>query len=83
MIGTAPRKCGIVSFVVDHLHPHDAATALDLEGVAVRAGHHCAQPVMEHFGVPATLRASLALYNTRREVDVLAAALRRTIEVFR
>ena len=82
VIGTAPDKASILSFVIDSVHPHDAATVLDVEGVAVRAGHHCAMPVMEHFGVPATVRASFALYNTRSDVDALWRAVRKTQEVF-
>ncbi len=75
LIGTARERAGVLSFVMDPIHPHDIGTVLDREGVAVRAGHHCAQPVMEHFGVPATIRASFALYNTKDEVDALVAAL--------
>jgi cysteine desulfurase/selenocysteine lyase len=82
LIGTAPDKASILSFVIDSVHPHDAATVLDVEGVAVRAGHHCAMPVMEHFGVPATVRASFALYNTRSDVDALWRAVRKAQEVF-
>ena len=81
LIGTARRKTAIVSFAVDGVHPHDVGTVLDREGVAVRAGHHCAQPVMERFGVAATTRASFGLYNTAPEVDALAAGVRRAIEV--
>ena len=73
--GTAPGKIGVVSFVLPGLHPHDVATVLDVHGVAVRAGHHCAQPLMHHLGVSATLRASLGLYNTRADVDQLVEAL--------
>jgi cysteine desulfurase/selenocysteine lyase len=65
----------VLSFVLDQVHPHDIGTILDMEGVAIRAGHHCAQPTMRHFGVPATARASFALYNTRNEIDRLAAGL--------
>jgi cysteine desulfurase/selenocysteine lyase len=83
LIGTARHKAAVVGFVVDGVHAHDVGTILDQEGVAVRAGHHCAQPVMERFGVPATVRASFALYNTRHEVDVLVQALRRVQEIFR
>ena len=83
MIGTARHKAAVLSFVLDGVHAHDVGTALDQAGVAVRVGHHCAQPVMEIFGVPATVRASLSLYNTPEEVDVLADALRRTREIFR
>ncbi|MDW3686720.1 cysteine desulfurase [Cupriavidus sp. CV2] len=82
IIGTAADKASILSFVLDGVHPHDAGTILDLEGVAVRAGHHCAMPVMERFGVPATVRASFALYNTREEVDALLRAVRKAQEVF-
>ena len=82
IIGTAERKAAVISFVLDVAHPHDVATILDQEGVAVRAGHHCAQPLMERFGVAATTRASLSLYNTREEVDVLVRALRRVLEIF-
>jgi len=82
IVGTASEKAGVVSFVLDGMHAHDVATILDREGVAVRAGHHCAQPVMQRFGVPATVRASFGLYNTREEVDALANALRTAIEVF-
>ena len=77
IIGTARRKASILSFVMEGAHPHDIGTIVDQEGVAIRTGHHCAQPVMERFGVPATARASLAMYNTREDVDTLAAALRR------
>lgn len=83
IIGTAEHKAGVVSFVLDGIHPHDIGTILDQEGVAVRTGHHCAQPVMDFFGVPATARASLAFYNTRAEIDALVAGLRKVAEVFR
>ena len=75
---SAPRseKAGVLSFVLDGVHPHDIGTILDREGIAIRAGHHCAQPVMERFGVAATARASFGLYNTREEVDALARGLR-------
>ena len=82
IIGTARDKAAIISFVIDDVHPHDAGTILDREGVAVRTGHHCAQPVMERFDVTATIRASFALYNTRHEIDVLVAALDRVQEIF-
>jgi cysteine desulfurase/selenocysteine lyase len=68
--------------VIEAVHPHDVGTILDAEGVAVRSGHHCAQPVMDHFGVPATVRASLALYNTRADIDKLVSALFKVHEVF-
>jgi len=82
LIGTARSKASILSFVVDGVHAHDVGTILDLEGVAVRTGHHCAMPVMARFGVPATVRASFALYNTTAEVDSLFGALAKVIEVF-
>jgi len=82
IIGTAPDKASILSFVLDGVHPHDVGTILDGEGIAVRAGHHCAMPVMQHFHVPATVRASFALYNTRAEVDGLFRAVRKVQEVF-
>ncbi len=82
LIGTARNKASILSFVMDGIHPHDIGTIVDREGVAIRTGHHCAQPVMERFGIPATARASLALYNTREELDALGRALQRVREVF-
>jgi cysteine desulfurase/selenocysteine lyase len=75
IIGTAPEKAAVVSFTIEGVHPHDLGTILDHEGVAIRTGHHCAMPVMEFFGVPATARASFAFYNTRAEVDRLVDAL--------
>jgi cysteine desulfurase / selenocysteine lyase len=77
IIGTARRKASVVSFVMDGVHPHDIGTIVDREGVAIRTGHHCAQPVMDRFGIPATARASFAMYNTMDEVDALVAALGR------
>jgi cysteine desulfurase/selenocysteine lyase len=82
LIGTAPQKASILSFVMANVHPHDIGTIVDREGVAIRTGHHCAQPVMDRFSVPATARASLAVYNTREEIDVLASALRKVDQVF-
>ena len=82
IVGTAREKAAVLSFTMEGIHPHDLGTILDGEGVAVRAGHHCAQPVMERFGVPATARASFALYNTPDEIEALAAALRRARELF-
>ena len=82
LIGTARRKKGVLSFVIEGVHPHDAGTILDHEGIAVRVGHHCAQPVMEHFGVPATIRASFSIYNTRDDVEALVEGIGRVIEVF-
>ncbi|HBG31417.1 cysteine desulfurase [Candidatus Macondimonas diazotrophica] len=81
-IGTAPVRAGVVSFVLDGVHPHDLGTILDHAGVAIRAGHHCAMPVMEFYGVPATARASFACYNTRADVDALVKALRGATELF-
>jgi cysteine desulfurase/selenocysteine lyase len=83
LIGTARHKTGILSFVMDGVHPHDIGTILDHEGVAIRTGHHCAMPVMDHFAVPATARASLALYNTRDDIERLLAAIVKVKEVFR
>ena len=83
LIGTAREKAAVLSFVIDGVHPHDVGTILDREGIAVRAGHHCAQPVMERFGVPATTRASLAFYNTMEEIDALVRGIRAVKEVFR
>jgi cysteine desulfurase/selenocysteine lyase len=82
IVGKAKEKAGVLSFVMDDVHPHDIGTILDQEGIAIRTGHHCAQPVMARFGVPATARASFALYNTREEIEALAAALRKVREVF-
>lgn len=82
IVGTAPRKASILSFVIEGVHPHDLGTIVDREGVAIRTGQHCAQPVMDRLGIPATARASLAMYNTREEIDALAAALRRARQVF-
>jgi cysteine desulfurase/selenocysteine lyase len=82
IIGTAAEKASVLSFTVEDVHPHDIGTILDQQGIAIRAGHHCAQPVMEYFCVPATARASFAFYNTREEVDKLADAIQKVIEVF-
>ena len=76
-LGTAPGTAAVISFLVDGAHAHDLATLLDLEGIAVRSGHHCAHPLMAHFGVPATCRASLAFYNTEAEVEKLAAGIEK------
>ena len=81
IIGTAREKAGVISFVIEGIHPHDVGTILDHEGVAVRTGHHCAQPVMELFKVPATVRASFALYNTKEEIDALASCIERVKEM--
>jgi cysteine desulfurase/selenocysteine lyase len=83
LVGTAPEKVAVLSFVLDGVHPHDVGTVLDDTGVAVRAGHHCAQPVMERFGIPATVRASFAFYNTPDEIEALARGIERAGEVFR
>ncbi len=82
IIGTAKEKLSVLSFTIENVHPHDIGTILDQQGIAVRAGHHCAQPVMQHFKIPATARASFAFYNTKQEVDVLASAIEKVIEVF-
>jgi len=82
LIGTAQEKAGVVSFVLDCAHPHDIGTILDREGVAIRAGHHCAMPVMQRFGVPATARASFAFYNTTEEIDALVRAIHTVRKVF-
>lgn len=83
IIGQAANKASVISFVLDDIHPHDLGTIVDEEGVAIRTGHHCTQPVMERFGVPATARASLAFYNTRAEIDALVRAIERAISIFR
>ena len=82
IIGQATHKGGILSFTLDHIHPHDIGTMLDSLGIAIRAGHHCAMPVMDFYGVPATARASFAMYNTRQEIDVLMQGIKSLIEVF-
>ncbi len=82
-IGTARERSGLVSFSMPGIHPHDLGTVLDQEGIAVRAGHHCAFPVMQHFGVPATVRASMGVYTTRSEIDALAEGVRKAAELFR
>jgi cysteine desulfurase/selenocysteine lyase len=82
IIGTAREKVSVVSFVLDGVHPHDVGTVLDQEGIAVRTGHHCAQPLMERFKVPATARASLAFYNTKEEIDALVDAIEKTRHMF-
>jgi cysteine desulfurase/selenocysteine lyase len=81
IIGTAREKASVLAFVIEGIHPHDIGTILDHEGVAIRAGHHCAQPVMQHFNVPATARASFAFYNTKEEVDILIEAVGQVVEV--
>jgi cysteine desulfurase / selenocysteine lyase len=82
LIGTAKEKASVISFTVEDVHPHDIGTILDQEGIAIRAGHHCAQPVMQFYDVPATARASLAFYNTKEDVDTLVNAIQKVIDVF-
>lgn len=82
LIGTARDRTGVLSFILDDVHPHDLGTILDNEGIAVRAGHHCAQPVMLRYGIPATTRASFAVYNTREEIDLLVQGIQKAREVF-
>ncbi len=82
IIGNAKDKASVISFVLDGVHPHDIGTILDDDGIAIRTGHHCAQPVMKRFGIPATARASFAMYNTKEEVDALVKGIHKTIEVF-
>ncbi len=82
VVGTAREKTSVLSFVIDDIHPHDIGTILDQEGIAIRAGHHCAQPVMQRFNIPATARASFAFYNTKEEVDVLARTIEKVVEIF-
>jgi len=82
LIGTAKHKTGILSFTLKDIHPHDVGTVLDQEGIAIRTGHHCTQPVMERFGIPATARASLGMYNTKAEIDALVLGLDKVLEVF-
>jgi cysteine desulfurase / selenocysteine lyase len=83
LIGTAKEKAGVLSFTLENIHPHDIGTILDQEGIAIRTGHHCTQPVMKRFGIPATARASLALYNTKEELDALARGIGKVKEIFR
>jgi cysteine desulfurase/selenocysteine lyase len=82
LIGTAKERAGVVSFVIENIHPHDVGTILDQEGIAIRTGHHCAQPIMQRFGIPATARASFAFYNTKEEVDALVNGILKVQEVF-
>jgi cysteine desulfurase/selenocysteine lyase len=83
LVGTAPDKAAVLSFLLEGVHPHDLGTILDDQGVAVRAGHHCAQPVMAHFGIPATVRASFAFYNTPDEIEALVRGVQRAGDMFR
>jgi len=82
IIGNAARKASVVSFVLDNVHPHDVGTMLDVDGIAVRTGHHCTEPIMRRFEVPATTRASFAFYNTKQEIDVLAQSIQKVIKMF-
>ena len=82
IIGNASKKASVLSFVIEGIHPHDIGTIMDKQGVAIRTGHHCTQPTMDFYGVPATARASFAIYNTRKDVDVLVSSVNRTIKVF-
>jgi cysteine desulfurase/selenocysteine lyase len=82
LIGTAPLKAAVLSFTMEGVHPHDIGTILDSEGIAIRTGHHCAMPIMEHFGLAATARASFALYNRGEDIERLVAALRKVRELF-
>lgn len=82
IIGTAKEKASVISFTIEDIHPHDIGTILDQEGIAIRAGHHCAQPVMEFYKVPATARMSLAFYNTKEDIDTLVGAIQKVIDVF-
>lgn len=83
LIGTADEKTSILSFILPDIHAHDLGTLVDQEGVAIRTGHHCTQPVMQHFNIPATSRASLTMYNTKEEIDILVKAIERTKALFR
>ena len=83
IVGQAKQKAGVLSFVLEGIHPHDIGTILDQEGIAVRTGHHCAQPVMDFFGVPATARASLGIFNNEQDIDALIKGIQKVIEVFR
>jgi cysteine desulfurase/selenocysteine lyase len=82
IIGTAKKKSSVVSFIMGNIHAHDIGTIVDREGIAIRTGHHCTQPVMQRFGIPATARASFAFYNTMEEIDALAGSLLKVKEIF-
>ena len=82
LIGTAQHKSGVLSFLLEGIHPHDIGTVLDTQGIAIRTGHHCTQPLMQRFQIPATARASLAFYNTKAEIDALVEGIHKTFEVF-
>ena len=83
LIGTAPQKAGVISFVIEGTHPYDVGTLLDKMGIAVRTGHHCTEPLMDRFGVPGTVRASLGMYNTREEIERLAKAVEKAAAMLR
>jgi cysteine desulfurase/selenocysteine lyase len=83
IVGTAADKTSVVSFLLDGVHPHDVGTIVDREGIAIRTGHHCTQPVMQHYNVAATSRASFGIYNTRDEIDALVAALGTVKDIFK
>jgi cysteine desulfurase/selenocysteine lyase len=83
LIGTSKKKASVISFVLEGVHPHDIGTILDREGIAIRTGHHCAQPVMDFFKIPATARASLGLYNTREDIEALLRGIKKVLEAFR
>ena len=82
IIGEASTKGPIISFIIENIHPHDIGTILDFEGIAIRTGHHCTQPVMKHFNIPATARASFTFYNTKEEIDKLVEGIQKVIKVF-
>ena len=82
LIGTSQQKSGVLSFLLEGIHPHDIGTVLDTQGIAIRTGHHCTQPLMQRFQIPATARASLAFYNTKAEIDALVEGIHKTFEVF-
>jgi cysteine desulfurase/selenocysteine lyase len=81
--GTAKHKAGVVSFLIEGIHPYDLGTLLDKQGIAVRTGHHCAQPLMDHYGIPGTVRASFGVYNNREDVDKLVAGVKRAVNMLR
>jgi cysteine desulfurase/selenocysteine lyase len=82
IIGTAKEKTGVVSYLINNIHPFDAGTILDKLGIAIRTGHHCTQPLMDHYGIPGTMRASFAVYNTTQEIDIMMEAIIRTKKMF-
>jgi cysteine desulfurase/selenocysteine lyase len=82
IIGEAKKKAAVISFIIEGIHPHDIGTIMDSYGIAIRAGHHCTQPVMDFYDIPATARASFAIYNTKKDVDELIKAIEKCIEVF-